>query len=189
MNSAERVYAMLGNETLWDVARECHEVLQQAGIPHLVVGGVAVCLHGYQRNTVGLDIVLRPEDTSRTRVALTEAGFDWDDEQNEFRSSAGIPVQFLLAGERAGKGSELLLPDPGDEAAKVDLEGLPVVALAKLIELKIACGEGNLRRTHKDFADVVELVAAQGLRRDFARYLHKSLRKIYRELVLRARGE
>ena len=58
-----------------------------------------------------------------------------------------------------------------------------------LIESKIACGEGNLRRTHKDFADVVELIAKHDLRQSFARHLHKSLRKTFRQLVLQARGE
>jgi len=42
-------------------------------------------------------------------------------------------------------------------------EGLPALSLARLIETKLACGEGNLRRTHKDFADVVELIAVHDL--------------------------
>jgi hypothetical protein len=69
------------------------------------------------------------------------------------------------------------------------IEGLPVLTLARLIESKIACGEGSVRRTYKDFADVVELIAARKLNRSFARHLHRSLRKTFRELVLRARGE
>ena len=56
------------------------------------------------------------------------------------------------------------------------------------IETKLACGQGNLRRTHKDFVDVVELIAANELGRDFARHLHKTLRQTFRELVTHARG-
>ena len=41
--------------------------------------------------------------------------------------------------------------------------------------MKIACGMSNVRRTHKDFADVVELIAIRHLDGSFARFLHKSL--------------
>jgi hypothetical protein len=101
---------------------------------------------------------------------------------------SGVPVQLLLAGQRAGAGSEVLLPDPADPAVSEMVEGLPVVTLAKLIESKIACGQSNLRRTHKDFADVVELIARHQLDESFARHLHKSLRAAYRQLVTHASG-
>lgn len=79
--------------------------------------------------------------------------------------------------------------DQLDERVTVAVEGLSVVALPRLIEMKIACGLGNPRRTHRDLADVVELIAVHGLGRDFAKFLHKSVRKEYRNLVLRARRE
>lgn len=188
MPAAPRVYAMLDNESLWDTAVRCHEALDAAKIPHAVVGGVAVCLHGYQRNTVDVDLLVRKADTAEIRQALSDAGFNWDKKQVEFRSPSGVPVQFVLMGDKAGKGSEVALPDPADRRIVKDIDGLPVLTLARLIETKIACGEGNLRRTHKDFADVVELIAANRLGSSFARYLHKSLRATFRELVARARS-
>jgi hypothetical protein len=187
--SAKQAYSMLGSETLWQVAQQCHAVLGQSEIPYAVVGGVAVCLHGYQRNTVGLDLLVRGEDADATRAAMADAGFIWSKKAKEFQSRAGIPVQFLIAGEPAGRNSEVKFPDPSERRTTVAIEGLPIVSLARLIELKLACGEGNLRRTHKDLADVVELIAIHGLSRAFARHLHKSVRKTFRELVLHARGE
>ena len=74
-------------------------------------------------------------------------------------------------------------------AVIVDIEGLPVITLAKLIEMKIACGSGSLRRTHKDFADVVELIAVNGLGKSFARFVHKSVRSVFRDLVERSRDD
>jgi hypothetical protein len=56
------------------------------------------------------------------------------------------------------------------------IEGLSVLTLAALIQSKLACGLGNLRRTHKDFADVVELIAIHQLDGSFARHLHESVR-------------
>ncbi|MFO0974832.1 MAG: hypothetical protein U0996_00465 [Planctomycetaceae bacterium] len=59
MPTTKEVYAMLGNENLWQAATICHQVLADAGISHSVCGGVAVCLHGYQRNTVVLDLIVQ----------------------------------------------------------------------------------------------------------------------------------
>lgn len=189
MPTAQQVYAMLGNQSLWDVAQTCHEALIQGGVPYAVVGGVAVCLRGYQRNTVDLDLLIRREDQETVRKCLTTAGLSWSAEHAEFRSASGIAVQFLLAGDRAGRGSEVRLPDPASEQINDTIEGLPVLKLSKLIEAKLACGQGSLRRTHKDYADVVELISANSLSRSFARFLHPSLREPFRQLVLAARGD
>lgn len=188
MISASETYLMLGNAPLWETAKVCREVLGKAHVPFAIVGGVAVCLHGYRRNTVDLDLLVRSEDEPSIRQALLDVKFTWNAEQSEFLSSTGVPVQFLIAGERAGSGSEVLLPDPSNAQVVAELEGLPVIQLAKLIECKLACGEGNIRRTHRDFADVVELIAANRLDKSYVRFLHKSLRKLFKELVDRAGG-
>jgi len=178
---------MLDNETLWDTAARCDRILTEAGIPYSVCGGVAVCLHGYQRNTVDLDLVVRRDDSPRVRQVLEEAGFAWHQEAQEFRAKTGIAVQFLVSGDNAG-GGEVKIAEPlGDQNVEV-IEGLTVLRLSRLIEMKIACGESHARRTHKDFADVVELIAIRKLDGSFARFLHKSLRKTFRELVKNARG-
>lgn len=189
MFTAQKVYAMLENESLWRTANQCHQLLADAKIPHAVMGGVAVCLHGYQRNTVDVDFLIRSEDSSAVRKALESEDFAWNKKEKEFRSPSGVAIQFLLAGEKAGSDSEVTLPDPADDRATTQIEELPVITLARLIESKIACGLGNLRRTHKDFADVVELIVVNKLNSSFARYLHKSLRATYRELMRRSRGK
>ena len=180
---------MLGNESLWQIAAQCHQLLANAEIPHAIMGEVAVCLHGYQRNTVHLDVLIRNDDSAAVRKALEGEAFSWNAKEKEFRSPSGIAIQFLLAGETAGAGSEVKLPDPADERVTTEIEDLPALTLAKLIESKLACGLGNLRRTHKDFADVVELIIHNQLNSSFARFLHKSLRATYRELVRRSRGK
>jgi hypothetical protein len=189
MATAQQTYAMLEQTTLWETAELCHRALAEAEIPHALLGGMAVCLHGYQRSTVDVDLLVRREDAERVRAELEAAGLAWDAKQAEFRGQAGIPVQFVLAGERAGKGSEVLLPDPAESRTWTLIEGLPVLKLARLIETKLACGSGNVRRTHKDFADVLELIVVHDLSRAFARFLHKSLRATFRELVVRARAK
>lgn len=187
--TSQQVYAMLENQSLWQVATQCHQLLAAAEIPHAIVGGVAVCLHGYQRNTVDLDLLIRKENSETVREILERESFSWQPRNAEFRAPSEVAVQFLLAGDRAGPGSEIALPDPGDERATTEIEGLRVLTLAKLIESKIACGQANLRRTHKDFADVVELIVQNRLNSSFARFLHKSLRVTFRQLVRTSRGK
>lgn len=189
MFTAKKVYAMLDNESLWQAATQCHELLAAAKIPHAVMGGVAVCLHGYQRNTVDVDMLIRRDDSNAVREALESEGFSWNAKEKEFHSASGVLIQFLLTGDRAGSDSEVMLPDPADERVITEIDELPVLTLARLIESKIACGLGSIRRTHKDFADVVELIVANKLNSAFARFLHKSLRTTYRELVRRSRGK
>ena len=181
------VYQMLGNESLWTVAERCHKLLSDAQIPYSICGGVAVCLHGYQRNTVDLDLVIRPRDRLEILEALSQGGFTWDESRSEFRAPSGIVIHFLIAGEKAGKGSEVTIPEPVGESNVEQRDGLAVLRLSRLIEMKIACGMNHVRRTHKDFADVVELIAARDLDSAFARFLHASLRPTFRELLRNAR--
>ncbi|MSU80278.1 MAG: hypothetical protein EXS16_19575 [Gemmataceae bacterium] len=102
MVTAKKVYAMLDNESLWNAAMRCHHTLADASIAHAVIGGVAVCLHGYQRNTVDVDVLIRPDDSDAVRETLEIEGFVWDKRKKEFRADDGIAIQFLLAGDRAG---------------------------------------------------------------------------------------
>ncbi|MGH7129440.1 MAG: nucleotidyltransferase domain-containing protein [Planctomycetaceae bacterium] len=190
LRSAQQTYAMLGSSSLWDVARKCDELLRQAGLPHALVGGMTVCLHGYRRNTVDVDLLVRSDDSEAVRATLENAGFAWDAEQREFRGEENVPVQCFVSEEPAGddRSYNVKLPDPSTPGVTAEIEGLTVISLSRLIELNLACGLGNSRRAHRDLADVVELIIIHDLGRDFARYLHKSLRKEFRNLVQRARG-
>jgi hypothetical protein len=145
-------------------------------------------LHGYRRNTVDLDLLVRPADTAAVRSALEADGIAFSAADNEFRTAAGVAVRCVPAGKPDGPGQPEVFPDPADGRYVIRVEGLPVLSLAALIQSKLACGLGNLRRTHKDFADVVELIAIHGLDKSFARFLHKSVRAEFRELVRHAKG-
>lgn len=186
MQTDQLTYQMLANQTLWDAAVQCDTALAAAGIPHAIVGGVAVSLHGYRRNTVNLDLLVRRDDQERIREVLHSAGYVWDADAAEFRAPSGVPVQFLLSGDRAGQGSEVILPEPDAPGVAV-VEGLSVVHLARLIEMKLACGLGSARRKHRDLADVMEMIAIHRLGRDFARHLHKSVRQSFLKLVEQSR--
>ena len=183
MTTAQKTFAMSDNETLWQAATRLHDSLARHGLAHAIVGGVAVCLHGYRRNTIDIDLLVSPDDTVALRQLLRQSGWQWDSTEKQFVRESGAVLQLLLSGEKAGRGSDIYLPDPGDATVVTWLEGLPVLTLPRLIETKLACGIGNARRMHKDFADVVELIARNTLPRSFSRKLHKSLRPTFLELV------
>ena len=90
------------------------------------MGGVAVCLHGYQRNTVDVDFLIRRDDSDAVKTALSGDDFAWHAREKEFRSVSGVAIQFLRAGDRAGTDSEVKLPDPS-EARVYLLEAAPRV--------------------------------------------------------------
>src|SRR5690606_32415688 len=99
MLNAAKVYAMLGNENLWETARSCHQLLAGANLPHCICGGVAVCLHGYPRNTVDLNMIIEPNHAAEVKTLLETAGLEWIDAAKEFRTPQGIVVQFLMTGD------------------------------------------------------------------------------------------
>ena len=173
---------------MWDTAVAVHAALAEAGIPHAILGGVAVCLHGYPRNTIDIDWLVRRDDLEAIQTSLESAGMVFDAEAREFQSSFGIPIQFVLAGDREGPGQAVFFPSPDDPKVVTEIDGLPVLTLSALIQSKLACGKGNLRRTHKDFADVVELIAVHRLDGAFAPRLDKSVRSEFKQLVRHAKG-
>lgn len=183
--TAKRTYEMLENQSLWDTAAKVHQLLVEHQIDHAIVGGVAVCLHGYRRNTVDIDLLLRPEQAAAAKAALESTGFEWNAESKELKLPSGVGLHFVLTGESEGPGQPAKFPDPGDTNNITRIEDLPVLSLAALIQAKLACGLGDLRRTHKDFADVVELIAIHRLDGSYARHLHKSVQPEFRELVRR----
>ena len=99
----------------------------------------AVCLHGYRRNTVDVDVLVRRDDSDTVLCDGLNVGVYWDAKENEFNSPSGIAIQFLLTGDRAGPDSEVRLPDPSDERNVTEVEGLPVLRLSRLIETEIVC--------------------------------------------------
>lgn len=148
--------------------------LNRAHVRYLVVGGVAVVLHGHLRTTADLDLVvdLSSDNLTRALDALEAAGFrprapvllraladpatrrSWVEEKN-------MQVFSLWHPELPGFEVDLFVEEPFDfEAAwqrrlDVDLETTraPVVDRADLIELKRSAGRPQ------DLADVAALEA------------------------------
>jgi Nucleotidyltransferase of unknown function (DUF6036) len=154
---------------LLDIAREVSHLMRAAGIPGVVIGGVAVVLHGYVRTTKDIDIFLQPPLEPLADL-LTANGFTFDRRKREFVKQ-GVPVQLVLPEQVGALSTEA-----------IDIEGITTVTLADLINMKLRSGSTNLLRA-QDLADVIGLMRHHQLTGGFARHLDKALRPAFRKLV------
>ncbi len=173
----------MGRADVQKAARKLAARLDELGIPHAIVGGLAVTSHGHARVTTDVDVLITADGLRKFKDACI--GLAWVE---KFPGSRGVrdvefntPVDFLLAGDIPGDGSSsrVRFPDPTSVAEVRD--GLRFIDLRSLIELKLACGLSRPDRP-RDFDDVIQLVRTLTLPRDFAATLHPSVRAKFDEL-------
>jgi hypothetical protein len=152
-----------------DIAREVSHLMRTAAIPGVVIGGIAVVLHGHVRTTKDVDIFL-PPPLEPLADLLTAHGFTFDRKERAFVKRR-VPIH-------------LVLPDQGGSSPKktVTIEGVTTVTLADLIDMKLRSGSTDLLRA-QDLADVIGLIRHHRLPSGFARHLGKPLRPAFRQLV------
>jgi hypothetical protein len=92
-----------------------------------------------------------------------------------------VKIDVLLAGDYPGDGKPkpVVFPDPAEVA--VDLGGTATIVLPKLIELKLASGMTAPDRP-RDQDDVIQLIRANSLSRDFGDALDPWVRAKFDEL-------
>ena len=148
--------------------------LAGSGALYLVVGGVAVVLHGHPRFTADLDLAVRLErdNVLRLLAALESLGYkprapvaavDFADEnlRNEWIREKGLTVFSMWSSRYPATEIDLFVREPFDfdaayaRSLRVDLDGaiVTVAAIPDLITLKKAAG-----RPH-DLEDVIALEA------------------------------
>jgi hypothetical protein len=104
--------------------------------------------------------------------------------QKTFRDTeTGVRIEIVTTGEYPGDGlpKSVAFPDPADPGVAVEVEGTSVVALEKLIELKLASGMSAPHRL-RDLADVQDLIARLELPRALADQPDASVQDTYRYL-------
>jgi Uncharacterised nucleotidyltransferase len=172
------------HSTLEDLARR----LEEAGIPYAVLGAIAMARYGYRRMTVDIDLLLSPEGLARFRERYEGRGYvpAFSGATKSFRAAdTGVRIDVLTSGEYPGdrKPKPVAFPEPSQ--VSVDVDGISVVKLDKLIELKLASGISAPHRL-RDLADVQDAIRVLCLPEDFADRLDPSVRSAYRDLWSRA---
>lgn len=158
-------------------------LLDEKGIPYAVIGSMALNEWGYQRVTVGVDVLLTPEGWRALKAEALGRGYveKFPGRRGLRDAEAGVNVDVVLAGEYPGDGKPkpVVFPDPAQAAVRG--RRVALLPLPKLIELKLASGLTAPHRL-KDLADVLELIRQLSLPRETAESLDPSVRAKYEEL-------
>ncbi len=166
--------------------------LQAEGIAYALIGGLAMAEHGYARLTEDIDLVLTPAGLDRFGQRLVGRGYRpaFHGARKTFRDTdTGVRIEILTSGEYPGDGlpKAVAFPDPDLPGVVVEIDGVRVIALDRLIELKLASGISAPYRL-RDLADVQDLIVRLALPLSLEDALDLSVRTKYVELWEHAQG-
>src|SRR3712207_6530481 len=181
---AEGLRYFMGQGRLNNTLAQLCADLERHRIDYAVVGAVALMAHGYPRFTEDIDLLLTREGLEAFHRELVGLGYlpAFEGARRKLRSTRdGVTVEFIVAGEYPGDGKPKPVAFPDPAGASVEMDGVQVIALERLVELKLASGMTAPGRL-KDLADVQELIKARGLGADFGERLHPYVREQYLRL-------
>lgn len=138
------------------------KILKLFDIPHYVCGGFAVQEHGYPRFTVDVDIIVPDVEFAREKLAMNGFKADPGSKMTVTDRETKVEVDLLPAGTKVDPGP-LTLPVP-----TVVSDEPQILSLERLISAKLSTYMGRGIHRAQDYADVVQLIQANQLPRDFA---------------------
>jgi hypothetical protein len=157
--------------------------LESLGVPYALVGGLALNEHGYERLTTDVDLRVTAEGLRIIHENLEGLGYvpPFAGSKHLMDTTSGVRIEFLVTGQFPGDGKPkpVVFPDPAEEAVEID--GIRVLSLPKLIDLKLASGLSNERRG-QDIIDVQKLIESLKLSAAFAETLDPSVRPKFLDL-------
>ena len=160
------------------------QMLEAESIPYAIVGGMALNLLGYIRETAHIDILLTTQGLEHFQERLVGKGYvpAFTGARKSFLDAqTRVKVEVLVTGEYPGDGKPKPVVFPEPEAVSVERDGYRVITLEKLIELKLASGMTAPHRL-RDLADVQDLIALLELPLGLEEHWDESVRKEYRRL-------
>jgi len=174
----------MGEGTLNGALARLSEDLGRHGIDYMVIGAVALMAHGYPRFTEDINLVMTAEGLEAFHRELVGLGYSpaFQGPRKKLRSTRdGVPIEVIVSGDYPGDGKPKPVSFPIPAEASIELDGVRVVTLENLLELKLASGMTAPDRL-KDLADVQELIKVRGLDADFAEALNPYVREQYLRL-------
>ena len=151
--------------------RKAVKVLAKSGIPHYVCGGYAVQEHGYPRFTQDVDLIV--PNRALAEESLCANGFD-EGPGSVIDPETRVRIDLLPGGERFDLGP-VALPLPTVVSAEPR-----ILKLEDLISTKLSAYAGRGIHRAKDYADVVELIQANALPRQYG--VAMDIRRLYEQI-------
>jgi len=150
--------------------------LKEEGIPYAIIGGMALVAHGYVRFTNDVDVLTTPEGFSRVHERFVRRGYRLEGPKTLRDMQTGVDIEFITSSEFPGDGKPKPVGFPNPKDVAVDRDGISVISLPKLIELKLASGLSAEHRRLRDLADVQDLIIALELPRALGEQMDPSVR-------------
>jgi hypothetical protein len=158
--------------------------LQEIGVDYAIAGGMAMYTHGFRRYTEDVDVLVTPEGLAKLHEKLDGLGYvrPFEASKNLRDSETGVRIDFIVSGQYPGDGRPGPVAFPIPSEVSIDRDGIRVVSLSRLVELKLASGQASHRL--KDLGDVQQLIQLLKLPQDFANQIDASLREAFNKLWL-----
>jgi hypothetical protein len=180
---AEAEAYFMGEGGLRNAAAAIAKALSDAGIDYAIAGAIALGEHGFKRLTEDVHVLIRRDGLERFKaqwlgrgyVELRPGGKAVRDTLN------GVKIDFLITGDYPGDGKPKPVAFPDPRQAGIAAGKYRVLALPRLVEMKIASGISAPHRL-QDLADALRLIRAANLPRDFADSIDASVRGKFDEL-------
>ncbi|MCP5014219.1 MAG: nucleotidyl transferase AbiEii/AbiGii toxin family protein [Ketobacter sp.] len=175
-----------GAGQLRSTLRRLTQRLDAEGISYALLGGLALAELGYPRLTEDIDLLLTSSGLEQFRQRLVGRGYRpaFSEAKKTFRDTeTGVRLEIITAGEYPGDGlpKPVAFPDPTESGVAAEIEGVRVVTLETLIELKLASGISAPHRL-RDLADVQDLIARLNLPLTLVEALDPWVQAAYRDL-------
>jgi len=174
----------MGEGPVYKTMRTLARRFPEAGIEYAILGAMALVMHGYRRETVDVDVLLSREGRDLFIETLVGRGYapQFPGAKKRFRDTeTGVEVDIVTQGEYPGDGKPKPVSFPAPDEVALEMDGVRVLTLDKLIELKLASGMTAPHRL-RDLADVQELIKLRKLGCDLAERLDPTVRAKYLEL-------
>ena len=133
-----------------------HEVFQEVGAPHAIIGAFGMSAHGYQRATNDIDFLVDGDFRSQVEQAFYQRGFSTFHSSDEVLQLEGPgPIDIIFARRPLSK--QMLT-----KAHSTKILEVPVLDVEDIIGLKIQALATNPKRKFKDLGDIQALCQATG---------------------------
>lgn len=173
----------MGEAEVFQAMRNFAARLDEMGIPYALVGAMALNEHGYKRVTTDVDVLMTRESLAKFKEVWLGRGYleRFPGSRGLRDTELGVKIDVIVTGDYPGDGQPkaVRFPDPAQVAIRED--GLSLIPLVNLVEMKLASGMSNLGRA-KDIGDVVELIKHAKVPRELGDQLDPSVRDRYFEL-------
>src|SRR5712691_9365212 len=158
---AEFLRESSGSTNIENTLLKALKVFKLFDIPHYVAGGFAVQEHGYPRFTVDVDIIVPDVEFARVKLCLNGFKENVGSKMTVTDRETRVEIDLLPGGKKVDPGP-LTLPVPTHVSDEPQ-----ILTLERLIASKLSTYLGRGIERAQDYADVVKLIQANRLPREY----------------------